>query len=208
MEFRIKHTSGIFRFGPITAFVIFIGMGLLYGSIAFFLQDNEVKAELFLVFLFITLAMDGIYLLLFFLEKIVGAKLIINHDHIIIRKMLRRRRKLFFTDIVNARYSHDDTVKNAHYLTSEHAGEPSEMMRLKSPANRPPEAIAQLVFETVSGERFRLIDHADAYNRMRGRAMVDPSVDPDADVLLYQAYQCYCAAVDQYARENNLQIPR
>ena len=208
MEFRIKHTSRIFFLGPFAVFVIVIGMGLMGSIITLFLPDDEMRGEILLVFFIAAFALDVIYLFLFFLEKIVGAKLIINHDHIIIRKMLRHRRKIFFVDIANAKYSHLDTNSNTRYPAPVHDGAPSERMRAQRPAKRQTEAIAQLVFETVSGERFRLIDYAKSYNQMRERAMVDPSVDPDADVLLYQAYQCYCAAVDQYARENNLQIPR
>ena len=58
---------------------------------------------------------------------------------------------------------------------------------------------AQLAFYLTSGRAVILNDDAKAYRKMRERAKVDLSIDPDADVRLYQAYQCYCSARDRYA---------
>lgn len=208
MEFRIRHTSNLFRFSILLPWAVLFAGAALFGILNLFLKDDVQRAEVFLVLLLLCIGLDVIYLVLFFLEKIVGAKITVAQDHIVIRKMLRRHRKIYFIDIRNARYSYYDTVINSHYLTTGNAGAPSEMLRSRRPVNRPPEAVARLEFELVSGSRISLNDHAASYNRMRNRAKADPSIDPNADVKLYQAYQYYCAAVDAYARQNGLQIPR
>ena len=215
MEFQVGHISELFHPRNI---MILLAVTMMSGGILVPCVLNPAMAEhekriTFLLGLFIVLlVLSVICLILFLLERITGAKIIVNHDHIIIRKLLRHRRKIFCLDIMNARYSYHDTVEDSRYLTTESTDQtPGLIYRhlRKDTARRPPDSVALLEFELVSGERISLNDHnTKSYNQMLNRAKVDPAVNPNAYVRLYQAYQCYCAAVDQYARENGLQIPR
>ena len=92
MEFRIRHTSNLFRFSILLPWVVFFAGAALFGILNLFLKNDQQRAEVFLVLLLLCIGLDVLYLVLFFLEKLVGAKIMIAQDHIVIRKMLRRHR--------------------------------------------------------------------------------------------------------------------
>ena len=199
MKFKVRHISKLFRprVAPLLLYIPMMTGGILAIAGMGSAMEDHVQRVMFLFVLFIVLlVLSVIYLFLFILERIIGAKIIINSDSVEIRKMLRRK-KIRFTEIEEAKYTHDEE------LVRSHRGRHSGPYR-----RRYYELRAQLTFFLTSGKSVCVNDKGTGYLEKRDRAKVDPSVNPDEDITLYQAYQCYCAAVDEYARQHGLQIPR
>ena len=201
MEFKIRHETPLFFWGIVLPLVLLLAALLLMVAVGLTLQ-NETAAMFFLGLLVLASAAEVLFILLYITEKLCGAKIIINTDHVELR-MLLRRRKLWFYDIEQTRYTHYEGERSSYgrredlyYETSNYSHTKDYLyhkMRSGSTVR------AQLAFYLTSGRAVILNDDAKAYRKMRERAKVDLSIDPDADVRLYQAYQCYCSARDRYA---------
>ena len=203
MEFKIRHETPLFFLGIVFPLVLLLAALLLMGAVGLTLQ-KETAAMIFLGLLIFAIAAEVIFIFLYVLEKIFGAKIIIYTDHVELR-MLLRRKKLFFYDIEQTKYTHYEGKRSSYgrredlyYETSNYSHTRDFLyhkMRSGSIVR------AQLAFYLTSGKAVILNDDAKSYRKMRERAKVDLSIDPDADVRLYQAYQCYCSARDRYAVE-------
>ena len=200
MKFKVRHISKLFRprVAPLLLYIPMMIGGILAIAGMGSAMENHVQRVMFLFVLFIVLlVLSVIYLFLFFLERITGAKIIIESDSVEIRKLLRPRKKIRFAEIEEVKYTHDEELVRSH--RGRHGGPHRRNYFVIRP---------QLTFFLTSGKSVCISDKGTGYLEKRDRAKVDPSVNPDEDITLYQAYQCYCAAVDEYARQHGLQIPR
>ena len=198
MEFKIKHDTKWIHYGIAVPWIVLIAAFVI--SMIFFGYDmsNESKAILFLNILVCCAPFEILSILLFAAEKIYGARIIIRQDHVEIRMVLRHKR-ISFDEIETAKYSH-------YYTRKKDA--PSLLATPDYNITLEPELRSQLIFYLNSGKIFRLNDKAAGYEERQKRAQVDMKFNPDETIRLYQAYQCYRSAADQYAREHGLQIPR
>ncbi|MCR4760573.1 MAG: hypothetical protein K5705_09965 [Oscillospiraceae bacterium] len=195
MRFKVRHTTKLFfRYKDYLLLVPFALLNL-FVAFGFSIQDTIPTYILFGLIVF-CIAAFFILLILYIIELFCGAKIIIESDSVEIR-MLLRRKKIRFTEIEEVKYTHDEE------LVRSHRGRHSGPYR-----RRYYELRAKLTFFLTSGKSVCVNDKGTGYLEKRDRAKVDPSVNPDEDITLYQAYQCYCAAVDEYARQHGLQIPR
>lgn len=139
----------------------------------------------------IFIPIEILFIVLFVSEQIYGARIIIESDHIDVRMVLRRKR-LCFHEIADAEYSHyfDPKEDDSHFISPDVGYSFGPQLR------------SQLVFYLNSGKVFILNDQARGYEEKRKRAMVDPRIDPDENIRLYQAYQCYRSAAELYARKS------
>ena len=209
MEFQIRHTTPFFTLGMILPGMLFVIVLFLYIALDIAVTDSLLAAEIFLGVLIFCMAAEVFFIVLFLIELVCGAKIIIGSDHVEIR-MLLRRRKIHFYDIEEVRYSHSGSIQKPRYHSPRRhhslAGMYGHYYYQRKWQRQ--KITAQLDFYLTSGKCITLTDNATGYAQKRERAKVDPSVDPDENVRLYQAYQCYRSAVDQYAVSHKFQIPR
>lgn len=66
MEFRIRHTSNLFRFSILLPWAVLFAGAALFGILNLFLKDDVQRAEVFLVLLLLCIGLDVLYLVLFF----------------------------------------------------------------------------------------------------------------------------------------------
>ena len=195
MKFKVRHTTKLFfRYKDYLLLVPFALLNL-FVTFGFSIQDTIPTYILFGLIVF-CIAAFFILLILYIIELFCGAKIIIESDSVEIR-MLLRRKKIRFTEIEEVKYTHDEELVRSH--RGRHGGPHRRNYFVIRP---------QLTFFLTSGKSVCVNDKGTGYLEMRDRAKVDPTVNPDEDITLYQAYQCYCAAVDEYSRQHGLQIPR
>ena len=197
MKFKVHHITKLFYqyrdwflLAPFGLFILFIAFG--------FTIDDYIPTLIVFGLISLCIVIFLLMLILHIIEIVTGAKIIIGNDHVEIRRLLRLRRKIPFTEIEEVRYTHEMIPVHTH-----RGGRGRVRRRRTRYAVRP-----QLAFFLTSGKCICLNDSPGSYLTERERAKVDPSVDPDTDITLYQAYQCYRAAVDEYSRQQGLQIPR
>ena len=195
MKFKVRHTTKLFfRYKDYLLLVPF-ALWNLFVAFGFSSNDTIPTCILFGLILF-CIAAFFILLILYIIELFCGAKIIIESDSVEIR-MLLRRKKIRFTEIEEVKYTHDEELVRSH--RGRHGGPHRRNYYVIRP---------QLTFFLTSGKSVRINDKGTGYPEKRNLAKVDPTVNPDEDITLYQAYQCYCAAVDEYSRQHGLQIPR
>lgn len=200
MEFKIRHQTPLFFFGIIFPLVLLVAALLLAVALGITIQ-NETAAMIGIGLIVFSAAAEILFIILYVTEVIFGAKIIIWTDHVELR-MLLRRKKLYFYDIEQAKYSHFETGRNAYgredlYYETSNYSHTRDFLYHKMRKRH--DVSAMLEFYLTSGKVVTLTDDARSYARKREHAKVDLSLDPDADVKLYQAYQCYCSARDKYA---------
>lgn len=190
MEFKVKHDTKWIHYGIGVPWIVLIFPFLIFLFLGFDI-NNEIEATLFLRLLAFCAPFEILFIVLFVSEQIYGARIIIESDHIDVRMVLRRKR-LYFHEIIEAKYSHyyDPKEKDSHF-TSPDIG-----------YSFGPQLRSQLIFYLNSGKVLILNDKATGYEEKRKRAMVDPRIDPDENIRLYQAYQCYCSAVELYVQKS------
>ena len=195
MKFKVRHTTKLFfRYKD---YLLLVPFALLYLFVTFdFSFDDTIPTYIFFGLILFCIAAFFILQILYFIELFCGAKIIINSDSVEIR-MLLRRKKIRFTEIEEVKYTHDEELVRSH--RGRHGGPHRRNYYVIRP---------QLTFFLTSGKSVRINDKGTGYPEKRNLAKVDPTVNPDEDITLYQAYQCYCAAVDEYSRQHGLQIPR
>ncbi|MBR6967766.1 MAG: hypothetical protein IKH78_04450 [Ruminococcus sp.] len=198
MKFRINHETKLFLYGIIAPWI-----AATVAVAVYLLLDYNVTYErptLIMIGLSAVLAViEIIFIILFLAEKFFGAKIIIEKDYVKIR-MLLRRRKFHFYEIADAKYSH-------YYDGGDNNNDSGGgLFRYVIPRDdypsRPPRVRARLTFYLESGRTFSLNDDAYRYAAKQKLWITDPDIDPDEDVKLYQAYQCYCAACRDYVNTN------
>lgn len=192
MKFRIKHETPLFSYGIYIPWFVAIAALLLFVFLGFTIKDKY-PTIIFAGIIALCIAVDIIFILLFFTEKIIGTKIIIEADHVKI-KTLFRRRKIFYDNIADVKYTHYECSSSNRYRKSRSSSllykltEDDENVRIRS----------QLIFYPVLGKVITLNDEATDYKRKREKWITEPALDPDEDVKLYQAYRCYCSAYRQY----------
>ena len=191
MKFRIRHETRAFLYGIIIPWGVAAAALLLFIFFGFTVFD-ELPAKIFLGILILCGAAEIIFILLYITEKIFGTKLIIESDHIKV-KMLLRHRKISFDDIADVKYRH-------YYDRTEEKNNPYSIFTQRADAEfqTVPKIRSQIIFYLLSGKVFKLNDNATNYEWKRGLWITNPEVDPDEDVKLYQAYQCYRSAWHRY----------
>ena len=179
---RIKHESKIIHYGLICPWFIALAAVLIFKLLGFTTKNEA--ATMILLGVFAICAADlVIFAVLFIIEKIFGAVMIIENDHLDIRMLLRHKR-LYFDSIVDAKYS--------HYYDNEDAYAGYDIYTIG------PRLRSQLVFMLNSGKRFRLNDNAKGYEGKQNLWITDPKADPNENIKLYQAYRCFRSAYDRY----------
>lgn len=191
MKFKIKHETRAFLYGIIIPWGVAAVTLLLFVFFGFTVFD-ELPARIFLGTLILCGAVEIISILLYTAEKIFGAKIIIESDHIKVRMFLRCR-NIRFDDIADAKYRH-------YYDRTEEKNNPYSILTQRADANFPTAPIirSQIIFYLLSGKVFKLNDVATNYKWKRNLWITNPEVDPDGDVKLYQAYLCYRSAWHKY----------
>lgn len=194
MEFKIKHTTPFFN---IMMFVCF-GLWILTLIVLGFLWWNF-SADVLLAFLWIMggeLAAALLFLCLHLTERIVGGKIIIEEDAVVIKLLLRKKR-IPFSEIEDSDFTHYEeyyrrtgTYNSSVYVkkTIRNLGGKSRYWRLH--------LRSMLEFYLVSGKTITLTDDAPGYKKGRELARTHSDYDPNTEIRLYQAWQCYKSARD------------
>lgn len=110
MKFRIKHISSLYNWGIALPWIVILA------ALALFLFLGLDVTFVFPTLVLIRLAAvcgiaEVIFIFLYIAERIYGARLIINEDHIVI-KTLHRHRKLYYAEIEDAKYSHYECTRS------------------------------------------------------------------------------------------------
>lgn len=182
MEFKIQHVTKMFKWGiniPVYALLIMLVLFISFG----FTIENYVAFMIFLSIAALEFLIMVIFAILSFMESIFGSKIIIHEDHVEIRLILRRK-KIYYKHIEEGKYSHYSYIIRNHRRQYYAPGR--EVIR------------AQLAFYLTSGKVIIVNDDADSYQRMKHSAMVRYDIDPDENVNLYKAYQCFRSSYDHY----------
>ena len=116
------------------------------------------------------------------MQMIFGTTITIQDDYVDVRILFSHKR-LYFHNIVKAKYS--------HYYDNENAYDGPDIFTL-------PRLRSKLIFTLDSGKHFILNDKATGYKSKRTLWITDPEIDPDEDVKLYQAYRCFCYQYNIY----------
>lgn len=202
MKFKIKHTSPALCYGIIIPWYVSIAALLLFVFLGFTIKDKY-PTIIFGGIIALSLVIEIIYVFLFAIEKIFGAKIIVEADHVKIH-MLLRCQKIYYDNISDVKYSHYECSKSHKYRKNRSRSlfykmfEDDEDVWIR----------AQLTFYPVLGKVIELNDEATNYEQKRKRWITDPDLDPDEDVKLYQAYRCYKSAYNRYinwAHQKSLQ---
>ncbi len=203
MKFHIRHQSPIFFFMMVFPAIVMTMILLFYVTFGIAITDSLGAVYFFMGAFIFCAAVEIISIILYLIDFFYGANIIVGSDFVDIRLFLRRK-KVHFTEIMDVSYSHDEYDYSKH--NRHHANPLGQYFYAKR--WRRHKLMAQLDFHLTSGKRITLTEAARGYAEGRKRAMVDPTVNPDENVRLYQAYQCYCSAVDQYSIQHGLQITR
>lgn len=187
MKFKIKHSSKLFFYGIVIPAIVF-SVALLIFILLGFDFSNETAAMIFTGIFAVSAVTAIIFIILYTIEQLFGAKIIVENDHVDIR-MLLRRRKLRFDDIADAKYYHYEGSRYpklhlyySKYLHNRYIYNAQKGRKYYR---------SSLDFILSSGKVINLNDKATGYAKKRKLAMSDPNIDPDEDVKLYQAYQCF-----------------
>ena len=183
MEFSIKHISPLFRRGMIIPWILFAAMIAVY--LIFGLNFTNMAAlNVFIAVSAVLTAVWLVFAILYGIERLCGAKLIIESDHIEARMLLRRKR-IRYDDISDSKYRHYEETRDEddrkHIYSKSHATVRSRFDLYLS-----------------SGKVFSVNDIATGYKEKRLRIHTDPGIDPDSDVKLYQAYKYFRFAYNKY----------
>ncbi|MCR5600439.1 MAG: hypothetical protein K6G33_06855 [Ruminococcus sp.] len=192
MKFRIKHTTPALCYGTIIPWFIAIAALLLFVFLDFTINDKY-PTIIFGGILALCLVVDTVFVLLLAIEKIFGTKIIVEADHIKIHTLLRRR-KIYYDNISDVKYSHYECSKSRKYRKDRS----SSLLYKLFQDDEDVWIRAQLTIYPVLGKVIELNDDAANYEQKRKRWITDPHLDPDEDVKLYQAYLCYKSAYRQY----------
>lgn len=192
MKFRIRHETQLFQSGIVIPWFAAIAAVLLFVLLEFTIENTLVTMILIGILALCAVA-EIVFVLLFAAEKIWGAKIIVESDHLDIRMFLRRR-KLLFDDIEDVKYRHyecgssnRELKQRSNSLLTKYFVD-DEVIRIRS----------KLTFYLASGRTLTLNDDAPGYEQKRRLWITEPDLDPDEDVKLYQAYLCYRSACRQY----------
>lgn len=194
MKFRIKHISSLYRWGIALPWIVIIA------ALAIFLIVGLDVTFVFPTLVLIRLtAVCGIaemvFIFLYIAERIYGARLIINDDHVVI-KTLHRHRKLYYAEIEDTKYSHYECTRS-YRERKERSG---SLLYKYLQDDEETWTRSKLTFYLTSGKTVTVNDEATNYEWKRSKWITDPDLDPDEDVVLYQAYQCYRTACREYCK--------
>lgn len=201
MKFKIKHRTPLFKWGitvtGIAAPVIFVIAVLCFG-ITF--PDNP----WFFCGLFILWALtEIIFIILRIAEQFLGAKIIVENDFFDIRMVLRRK-KIWFNDIDDVKFSHYNEYINVKGHTARRDPLKELFYSIKSPSPATTRYRSRLDITLTSGKTITLNDAAPGYARKHKLARVDFRVNADEDIELYKAYQCYRSVRFPYLNQRNI----
>ncbi|MBP5378093.1 MAG: hypothetical protein J6Y64_00955 [Ruminococcus sp.] len=193
MKFRINHETPLFHYGVTIPLIVPVVALLLY--LFFELNVNDFGPTMVLAGITaLSCVIELLSIILFFGEKIWGGKIIVENDRLDIRLFLRRK-KIRFDKIDDVKYTHYEITENhgserrrhsRNIFVRYHADDVTIRVR------------AKLIIYLSSGKKFILNDDASGYAKKRKLWITEPDLDPDEDVRLYQAYQCYLSASRQY----------
>ncbi len=192
MKFRIKHATPAFYYGVIIPWFVIIAAIFLFILLGFTIKDKY-PTIVFGSIIALCVAVDVIFILLISMESIFGAKIIVEADHVKIN-MLLRRKKLYYNNIADMKYTHYECTRNKRYRKERSDSLLYKM--LKSDENVRIRSL--LIFYPILGKDFSLNDDAPNYEWKQKKWITDPNLDPDEDVKLYQAYLCCRSAYRQY----------
>ena len=192
MKFRIKHATSTFYYGILIPWLVVIAALLLFVFLGFTIKDKY-PTIIFGGIIALCIAVDIIFIFLFFVEKIIGAKIIIEADHVKIHTLFRRR-KLYYDNIADLKYTHYECSKSNVYRKQRSDSLLYKLMK----GDENVWVRSMLIFYPVLGKVITLNDEATNYDRKRKRWITEPDLDPDEDVKLYQAYRCCRSAFRQY----------
>jgi membrane-bound ClpP family serine protease len=192
MKFKIRHESRVFSLGICIPWLVAIAAFLIFVFLGFNIKNVTATIILIRISALCCVA-EILFIILFLTEKIFGAKIIIENDHVAV-KMLLRRRKLYFDMIDHVKYTHYEIIKSQRlrYKNSKQLFERYIDMNGRKTVR------SELNFHLITGKVFSLNDDATGYEYKRKLWITNPEIDPDEDVKLYQAYQCYCHSYRQY----------
>ena len=192
MKFRIKHATPAFYYGIIIPWLIAIAVFLLFIFLGFTIKDKY-PTIISGGILALCIAVDIIFVFLYATEKILGAKIIIEADHVKINQLFRRR-KIYYDNIADVKYTHYECSKSNSYRKDR-----SKSLLYKILKDDEDVWVrSQLIIYPILGKVITLNDEATSYEWKRKRWITEPDLDPDEDVKLYQAYRCYKSAYRQY----------
>jgi hypothetical protein len=192
MKFRISHETSAFYYGVIIPWVVFVGTLLLFVFFGFTVKD-KIPTYILVGITVLCVLSELLFALLSIGEKLFGAKIIVEGDHIYV-KMFMRHKKIYYDQIADVKYTHYE-----YYDSSSERQRHSDNLFARYRARDPRKGVrAKLIIYPEMGKPFILNDKAPGYERKRKLWTIDPNIDPDENVKLYQAYKCYCAASSNY----------
>lgn len=211
MKFKIDHVTGAFYYGRIipllmipAALVMIVALGINH-------LGRDISRGIFTAVCLAAGAAEVIFIILYEAERLRGTDIIIKNGQIDIC-MLFRKKTIFFYEIENVKYSHyvakdsrsprEGIVINPdRFYTSNRTG-----ITYRKNYNSIFDTVTtqrtrfQLVFYLSGDRTFRLNDGLNGFNKYReflrkqNASRVSYRMNPDEDVALYRAYQCYKAA--------------
>ena len=113
MKFNVHHITKLFYqyrdwflLAPFGLFILFIAFG--------FTVDDYIPTLIVFGLISLCIVIFLLMLILHIIEIVTGAKIIIGNDHVEIRRLLRLRRKIPFTEIEEVRYTHEMIPVHTH----------------------------------------------------------------------------------------------
>ncbi len=199
MKFKINHLTRsvntlrkIFVIFPILALIIFIALGFsVYDKTAFkiFIGIEIALGVMWIIFIVISL-----------LEYYIKAEIIIESDHIIVKRVFRYNRIPFdkIIDVKTSRYCENERGPLTKVYVRHHNGGSYTYKRVANEINT-----FRVDFILKSGRRIILNDKIDR----SPEAIQSEPYDPDAftpmeRTQLYKALQCYRSARAEYTNMN------
>lgn len=198
MKFKIKHRTPCFEWGIRIPW--FVAPVLLIAAVYFDFTLDEQPWFFFGLFILFALT-EILFVILYAAECITGAKVIVEDDCLDIRMFLRRK-KIWFDDIDDAKFSHYNEYVDlkGHSLRGERR-EDSLFSSRHTPVIK--RYRSRLDITLTSGKVITLNDAAPGYAKKYKLARVDFRVNADEDIELYKAYQCYRSARYPYLNRRN-----
>ncbi|MCR4795985.1 MAG: hypothetical protein K5898_12620 [Ruminococcus sp.] len=194
MKFKIHHRTKALYLGVVIPWIVSICAFLLFIFLGFNIHDT-LPTKILIGILALCAAVEIFFLILYTAERISGATIIIENDHIDIRTIMRFRR-FYFDMIADTKYTHYDEGTDSSSRRSHRKYRYSQQWYNNNHSHTT--VRAKLIFYLTTDKVFIINDDATGYVKKQKKWITDPHLDPDEDVKLYQAYKCLCSAFRHY----------
>ncbi len=205
MKYKLKHITRSFNITRNAAFLTAVALLIIYVAAGFTIED-EILIKILVGAEALCIGTAFIASILSALDYIYGARVIVESDYLKIKKLFYVK-KIHFDEIADTSYSYYYEDERSGRSYSHHRKYGSAFNSLvynnynnNSYSRRCNSLKVDIIL--TSGKKISLNDKMTGYKKNQRTAIYDHSVDPNADIPLYQALQCYRSARAQYT--NNM----